>query len=51
MFRLFSKPGNNLHTAEIVDTDLPVVDPYDRHLTLRLRPEQKRDLIEFLKSI
>jgi hypothetical protein len=28
-----------------------VVDHYDRHLTLRLTPEQKRDLMEFLKSI
>ena len=28
-----------------------VVDHYDRHLKLRLTPEQKRDLIEFLRSI
>ena len=32
--------------------DLPaVVDHYDRHLTLNLKPEQKKDLVEFLKSL
>jgi cytochrome c peroxidase len=32
--------------------DLPaVVDHYDRHLKLNLKPEQKQDLVEFLKSL
>jgi mono/diheme cytochrome c family protein len=28
-----------------------VVDHYDRHFNLKLTPEQKRDLVEFLKSL
>jgi mono/diheme cytochrome c family protein len=32
--------------------DLPaVVEHYDRHLKLNLKPEQKKDLVEFLKSV
>jgi cytochrome c peroxidase len=32
--------------------DLPaVVEHYDRHLKLNMKPEQKKDLVEFLKSL
>ena len=42
--------GGFYHDGRFATLDA-VVNHYDRHLKLRLTPEQKRDLIEFLKSI
>ena len=33
------------------ETLLDVVNHHDRHLSLKLNPEQKQDLVEFLKSL
>jgi cytochrome c peroxidase len=42
--------GGFYHDGRFATLDA-VVNHYDRHLKLRLTPDQKRDLIEFLKSI
>jgi hypothetical protein len=42
--------GGFYHDGRFATLDA-VVDHYDRHFRLKLTAEQKRDLIEYLKSI